>query len=40
LFYRPGGATGRSVDALYEVLELEPLRAACPVEESLCQRSA
>ena len=30
LFYRPGGATARSIDALYEVMELEPLPGLVP----------
>jgi hypothetical protein len=29
LFYKPGGATARSVGELYEVLELEPAPAVC-----------
>jgi hypothetical protein len=40
LFYRPGGATARSVRALYEVIDLEPMRAAAPLTEELCQPSA
>jgi CDP-glycerol glycerophosphotransferase (TagB/SpsB family) len=28
LFYRPGGATARSVEAMYEVIELDPLASA------------
>ena len=32
LFYRPGGATARSVDALYELIELEPAAEARPVK--------
>jgi hypothetical protein len=40
LFYRPGGATARSVDALYELVELEPAAAAVPVEEARCLPSA
>lgn len=40
LFYRPGGATARSVRALYEVIDLEPMPAAAPVREELCQPSA
>lgn len=40
LFYRPGGATRRSVEALYQLLELEPAPAqagACAVQ---CRQSA
>jgi len=40
LFYRPGGATGRSVAALLEVIELEPVRAAVPEREVQCLPSA
>jgi hypothetical protein len=40
LFYRPGGATARSIAALYEVLELEPVDAALRVREAACQPSA
>ena len=29
LFYKPGGATARSVGELYDVLELEPAPAVC-----------
>jgi CDP-glycerol glycerophosphotransferase (TagB/SpsB family) len=40
LFYRPGGATARSIAALYEVLELEPVDASLRVGEVACQPSA
>ncbi len=40
LFYRPGGATARSIAALYEVLELAPAGATLGVTEALCQPSA
>jgi CDP-glycerol glycerophosphotransferase (TagB/SpsB family) len=40
LFYRPGGATARSVAALYEVLELEPKAAPVHAREAACQPSA
>lgn len=40
LFYRPGGATGRSVAALLEVIELEPARTAVPEREVPCLPSA
>lgn len=40
LFYRPGGATARSVQALYEVIELEPCVSAVAVAEQRCQPSA
>jgi CDP-glycerol glycerophosphotransferase (TagB/SpsB family) len=40
LFYRPGGATVRSVDALYEVIELEPAEAELAFGEHRCQPSA
>jgi hypothetical protein len=40
LFYRPGGATARSVAALYEVIELEPAPAALALREARCQPSA
>ena len=32
LFYRPGGATARAVDALYELVELAPVRTAAKTE--------
>jgi hypothetical protein len=43
LFYRPGGATARSIAALYEAMELEPApatAAAAAVQEVTCQPSA
>jgi CDP-glycerol glycerophosphotransferase (TagB/SpsB family) len=40
LFYRPGGATARSMAALYDVIELEPVDASPCVEEATCQPSA
>jgi hypothetical protein len=40
LFYRPGGATARSVSALYEVIELEPAASALALREARCQPSA
>lgn len=43
LFYSPGSATSRSVEALYEAIELEPAATVQPVFESTeasCQRSA
>ena len=43
LFYSPGSATRRSVEALYEAIELDPVTASAPVFESSeasCQRSA
>lgn len=40
LFYRPGGATARSVEALYEVVELEPALSALALREARCQPSA
>jgi hypothetical protein len=40
LFYRPGGATARSIRALYDVIELEPMPTTLPVREELCQPSA
>jgi hypothetical protein len=40
LFYRPGGATKRSVAALYEVIELDPAPAIAAVQEARCQPSA
>jgi hypothetical protein len=40
LFYRPGGATARSVAALYEAIELAPAEAAIDIAEPLCQPSA
>lgn len=40
LFYRPGTATARSVDALYEVLELAPSPEVITRLEAQCQASA
>jgi hypothetical protein len=40
LFYRPGGATRRSIAALYEVIELDPAPAVAAVLEARCQPSA
>lgn len=40
LFYRPGGATRRSVDALFEVIELEPASVAVADREVQCLPSA
>jgi CDP-glycerol glycerophosphotransferase (TagB/SpsB family) len=40
LFYRPGGATARSVTALYEVIELEPTSSALALREARCRPSA
>ena len=40
LFYRPGGATRRSVEALCEVLELEPVPVRADAREVACQQSA
>jgi CDP-glycerol glycerophosphotransferase (TagB/SpsB family) len=40
LFYRPGGATERSVQALYELIELESAPARRALRESECQPSA
>jgi CDP-glycerol glycerophosphotransferase (TagB/SpsB family) len=40
LFYRPGAATSRFVQALYELIELEPSLSAVAVEEHRCQPSA
>lgn len=39
LFHLPGTATARAVTALYEAIELEPLRAAVPLQEARCQPS-
>lgn len=39
LFYRPGGATGRSVAALYDVMELEAADAVLSSEGAQCQPS-
>jgi hypothetical protein len=40
LFYKPGGATARSVAALYDAMELEPAAVAAAVREMRCQPSA
>lgn len=40
LFYRPGTATARSVDALYEVIELAPSPETITRREAACQLSA
>jgi hypothetical protein len=40
LFYRPGGATARSIQSLYDVLELVPTGAPAAVGEQVCQPSA
>jgi hypothetical protein len=40
LFYRPGGATARSVHALYEAIELEPAPAVAGLQDVRCQQSA
>jgi CDP-glycerol glycerophosphotransferase (TagB/SpsB family) len=40
LFYRPGGATQRSVAALYEAIQLEPAPVVSAVLEARCQPSA
>jgi len=40
LFYRPGGATRRSVEALCELLELEPVAVPAKTCEVQCQPSA
>jgi hypothetical protein len=40
LFYRPGGATRRSIEALLEVIELEPAAAPVPRQEVQCLPSA
>jgi hypothetical protein len=40
LFYRPGGATARSVAALYDVIELEPASSTVALQEAECQPSA
>ena len=40
LFYRPGGATQRSVAALYEAIQLEPAPIVSAVLEARCQPSA
>lgn len=40
LFYRPGGATRRSIEAMYELMQLEPARSALEPQEAACLRSA
>jgi hypothetical protein len=40
LFYRPGGATRRSVEALCELLELEPAPVRASACDMQCQQSA
>lgn len=40
LFFEPGGATARSVEALYELMELEPAAAATLEGEARCLPSA
>jgi hypothetical protein len=40
LFYRPGGATARSVQALYEVIDLEAATSVGTLREAECQPSA
>jgi hypothetical protein len=40
LFYRPGGATARSVQYLYEAMSLAPIAAFAPIQETACQPSA
>jgi CDP-Glycerol:Poly(glycerophosphate) glycerophosphotransferase len=40
LFYRPGSATSRAVNALYEVIELERTEAPLALGEHRCQPSA
>jgi len=40
LFYRPGGATERSVQALYEVIELGAAPSVSGLREARCQPSA
>jgi CDP-glycerol glycerophosphotransferase (TagB/SpsB family) len=39
LFYLPGTATARAINALYEAIELDPLMAAVPLQEARCQQS-
>jgi hypothetical protein len=39
LFFRPGGATDRSVDALYELIELEAPSSVLAEREARCQSS-
>jgi CDP-Glycerol:Poly(glycerophosphate) glycerophosphotransferase len=40
LFHDPGGATGRSMDALYELIELDPAPVARLRQSAQCQPSA
>ena len=40
LFYKPGGATRRSIEALYDLVELEPAPAAVMQGEARCLPSA
>lgn len=40
LFYRPGGATARSIEALYELMELEPAPSVLALRVAGCQPSA
>jgi CDP-glycerol glycerophosphotransferase (TagB/SpsB family) len=40
LFYRAGGATDRSIAALYDALELDPSPATVTLQELKCQPSA
>jgi hypothetical protein len=40
LFYGPGGATARAVEALYEAIELSPVPMGVTVQEARCQPSA
>jgi hypothetical protein len=40
LFYRPGGATARAVDALYDALDLTPATLPLQQEPASCQPSA
>jgi hypothetical protein len=40
LFYRPGGATARSIHALYEAMDLAPVAVRATVGEQVCQPSA
>jgi hypothetical protein len=40
LFYRPGGATARATEYLYEALALTPTAAVNAMREATCQPSA
>jgi CDP-glycerol glycerophosphotransferase (TagB/SpsB family) len=40
LFYRPGGATARSIQCLYDVLDLAPAGVPAAFGEQVCQPSA